>query len=174
MYYSSSCEKTSSTRDLQRFPLLRYAAQSWYYYLSSWKFGDFCRETSLLQSESAKRDWLLVHRPDMRLKDPFVDLEIVGSSPYYAGSSLYYASYTGLQTVVRKLLICGADVEAQGGRYGNALQAASAGGHMKVLEMLIERGADVNAQGGAYGNALQAASARGHANVVKMLMERCI
>jgi ankyrin repeat protein len=42
----------------------------------------------------------------------------------------------------------GADVNAQGGQYGNALQAASNGGHKEIVKLLLERGADVNAQGG--------------------------
>ncbi|KAF2729999.1 hypothetical protein EJ04DRAFT_446072 [Polyplosphaeria fusca] len=46
------------------------------------------------------------------------------------------------------LLDKGADVNAQGGRYGNALQAASYGGHEAVVKMLLDAGADVNAQGG--------------------------
>ncbi|SLM38726.1 vegetative incompatibility protein het-e-1, partial [Lasallia pustulata] len=56
------------------------------------------------------------------------------------------------------LLDKGADVNAQGGRYGNALYAASATGHDQVVQMLLDKGADVNAQGGQYGNALKAAS----------------
>ena len=40
------------------------------------------------------------------------------------------------------LLEKGADVNAQGGRFGNALQAASAGGHDKVVQMLLENGAN--------------------------------
>ncbi|KAI1584776.1 ankyrin repeat domain containing protein [Pyrenophora tritici-repentis] len=46
------------------------------------------------------------------------------------------------------LLDAGADVNAQGGDYGNALQAASAEGHEQVVKMLLDAGADVNAQGG--------------------------
>jgi ankyrin repeat protein len=59
---------------------------------------------------------------------------------------------------VTLLLEKGADVNAQGGYYGNALQAAANGGHESVVTLLLENGADVNAQGGYYGNALQAAS----------------
>jgi ankyrin repeat protein len=59
---------------------------------------------------------------------------------------------------VTLLLEKGADVNAQGGHYGNALQAAANGGHDSVVTLLLEKGADVNAQGGHYGNALQAAS----------------
>jgi len=48
------------------------------------------------------------------------------------------------------LLDKGAEVNAQGGRYGNALQAASEGGHEKVIQMLLDKSAEVNAQGGEY------------------------
>jgi hypothetical protein len=39
------------------------------------------------------------------------------------------------------LLDAGAEVNAQGGRYGNTLQAASGGGHEKVVQILLEKGA---------------------------------
>ena len=165
IHYSSSREKTSSTQDMLKFPLLRYAAQSWHYHSLNGLSGDITRETSLLQSEDAKRDWLIVHRPNMEWKHPFDHLDNVGSS-------LYYASFLGLARVVRALVKQGADVDAEGGTYGNALQAASFSGDEKVVAMLLERGADVNAQGGAYGNALQAASYWGYEKVVTMLLER--
>ncbi|KAF5337540.1 hypothetical protein D9758_016675 [Tetrapyrgos nigripes] len=46
------------------------------------------------------------------------------------------------------LLDKGADVNAQGGKYGNALQAGSFQGDKNLVRILLERGADVNAQGG--------------------------
>ena len=71
--------------------------------------------------------------------------------------------------MVELLLEQGADVNAQGGYYGNALQAASArprhGGGAAA-----GKGADVNAQGGYYGNALQAASGNGDEAVVELLL----
>jgi ankyrin repeat protein len=73
---------------------------------------------------------------------------------------------------VQLLLDKGADVNAQGGEYGNALQAASAGDHEMVLQMLLNKGADVNAQGGEYGNALQAASYGGHEKIVQTLLDK--
>ncbi|KAF8218589.1 hypothetical protein L208DRAFT_1482655 [Tricholoma matsutake] len=79
-----------------------------------------------------------------------------------ATSSLYYASFLGLFHQVQILIQKGEDVNAQGGRHGNALQAASYKGHQEIVKLLIEKGADVNAQGGEYGNALQAASYKGH------------
>ena len=56
----------------------------------------------------------------------------------------------------------GADVNAQGGDYGNALYVASERGHEAIPKPPIEKGADINAQGGDNGNALLAASKRGH------------
>ena len=53
------------------------------------------------------------------------------------------------------LLNNGAEVNAQGGRFGNALQAASYQGHEATVRLLLlDKGAEVNAQGGKYGNAL--------------------
>jgi hypothetical protein len=49
--------------------------------------------------------------------------------------------------MVMLLLDKGADVNAQGGEYGNALKAASAGGYREVVTLLRDKGADVNAQG---------------------------
>ncbi|KAK4170565.1 hypothetical protein QBC36DRAFT_341629, partial [Triangularia setosa] len=76
-------------------------------------------------------------------------------------SPLHFASLKGLSLAVQSLLEKGAEVNAQGGEYGNALQAASAGGHQDIVKLLLDKGADVNAQGGEYGNALQAASEGG-------------
>jgi ankyrin repeat protein len=59
---------------------------------------------------------------------------------------------------VKLLLDRGADVNIQGGPFGNALQAAAYYGSQEIVKLLLDRGADVNIQGGAYGNALQAAA----------------
>jgi ankyrin repeat protein len=71
--------------------------------------------------------------------------------------------------------IRGADINTQGGKYGNALQAAAAvRGSDAIVKLLLNRGADINAQGGIYGNALQAAAAAfgGSEAVVKLLLDR--
>ncbi|KAK6528601.1 hypothetical protein TWF281_009839 [Arthrobotrys megalospora] len=80
----------------------------------------------------------------------------------YNAENLVEAKY-----VIKMMLDAGADVNAQGGYYGNALQAATASAaeqaHMphqvydEIVGMLLDAGADVNARGGTYGNALQAA-----------------
>jgi ankyrin repeat protein len=80
------------------------------------------------------------------------------------------ASVSGHKKVVRILLDTGAEVNAQGGKYGNALQAASLYGYKKLVRILLEARVDVNAQGGEYGNALQAASWHSH-KVVQMLLD---
>ena len=85
---------------------------------------------------------------------------------------LYYASLGGLKQVITHLLENGADVNAQGGQYGNALQAASLRGFGEIVELLIDKGAKVDAQGGEYGNALQAASLNGDEAIVKLLIKK--
>jgi ankyrin repeat protein len=84
---------------------------------------------------------------------------------------LYYAALSGLNTITRLLLDQGAEVNTQGGRYGNALHAASLKGHKQVVQTLLKAGADIDAQSGDYGNSLQAASYEGHELIVKMLLE---
>ncbi|EED17250.1 ankyrin repeat containing protein [Talaromyces stipitatus ATCC 10500] len=86
-------------------------------------------------------------------------------------NALQWACMQGHSEVVPQLLERGADVNAEGGKYGNALQAASGQGHRKIVQLLLENGADVNAQGGQYGNVLQAAAQGGHFDVVQLLLE---
>ncbi|KAJ3902788.1 ankyrin repeat-containing domain protein, partial [Lentinula edodes] len=58
--------------------------------------------------------------------------------------------------IVKFLVENNANVNAQGGRYGNALNVAAYFGHLHIVKYLVEHGADVMAQG-LYGTALQAA-----------------
>jgi hypothetical protein len=109
--------------------------------------------------------WLRLFDPDQPWKDE-------PRFPEFPGTPLYYASLGGLAKSVELLLDRGADINAQGGRYGNALQAASVRGHVEVVRLLLNRDADVNAQGGKYGNALQAASFQGYVEVVRLLLNR--
>jgi ankyrin repeat protein len=74
---------------------------------------------------------------------------------------------------VQVLFECGANVNAEGGKYGNALQAACVESSAKTVRMLLEDGAEVNSQGGEYGNPLQAACAgyKCSEDVVQLLLE---
>jgi hypothetical protein len=44
------------------------------------------------------------------------------------------------------LLNKGADINAHGGKYGNALQAASLRGNVAIVQLLLDKGADINAR----------------------------
>ncbi|KAH8722866.1 ankyrin repeat-containing domain protein [Phaeosphaeriaceae sp. PMI808] len=108
------------------------------------------------------------------------DRAMVNSSDRDNKTPLYAAAEQGHRAVVEVLFESSADVNAQGGHYGNALQAALAKGHKEMAVLLLEKGADVNAQGQFYdkygskldGNALQAASANGHKEIAVLLLEK--
>jgi ankyrin repeat protein len=99
-------------------------------------------------------------------------MSVVNTRNSRGDTPLLMAAVQGHCEAVNMLLDKGADVNAQGGGYGNALYAASSGDHEAVVKMLLNKGAGVNAQGGVYGNALQAASSGGHEKVVKMLLDK--
>ncbi|KAH7345940.1 hypothetical protein BKA66DRAFT_325499 [Pyrenochaeta sp. MPI-SDFR-AT-0127] len=90
----------------------------------------------------------------------------------YGQTPLYLAAQHGHQRMVKLLLDKGADVNAQGGSYGNALYAASVKGHEQVVKLLLDKGADVDARSYLYGNALYGASEGGHKQVVKLLLDK--
>ena len=48
---------------------------------------------------------------------------------------------------IQLLLDEGANVNTQGGEYGNALQAAIYKGNLAAMQLLLDQGADVGAQG---------------------------
>jgi ankyrin repeat protein len=86
-------------------------------------------------------------------------------------TTLVVAVEQGNIRIVKMLLEKGAEVNLQGGEYGNALQTASFYGRKEIAAMLLDQGAEVNAQGGLYGNALQAASRKGYKEIVELLIE---
>lgn len=76
-------------------------------------------------------------------------------------TALQVACHEGTMEVVRFLLVCGADVNAEGGRYGTPLQAAAARRldedssreelqtKLSILKLLIDEGGNINQHGGA-------------------------
>jgi ankyrin repeat protein len=155
---------TGANKDIKRnFPMARLAAEIWTKHGAP---AENCEDSfrgivKFLEDRNTFQRWGRLYQPDQAwMKDP--------GRP--RGSRLYYACLSGLVGVARELVEKGADVNAQGGTYGNALQAASEGGHFDIVKLLLEKGADVNAQGGFYGNALQAASSRGHVQTVMLLL----
>jgi hypothetical protein len=132
MHHSASEKKESSKHDLVAFPLLRYAAKMWYRHALLQQSGHVRYATKMLESKTHRVDWLRIHRPDQLWRKPFT---LDGYDD--TGSPLYNSSFIGLVDVVQALLEANADVNAQGGEYGNALQAASVEGHEKVVQLLI-------------------------------------
>ena len=63
---------------------------------------------------------------------------------------MIWASEHGHKKIVQMLLDKGADVNTQGGLYGNTLQAASKGGHEKVVQMLRDTAANDTEVGQQY------------------------
>ncbi|CAI7592328.1 unnamed protein product [Penicillium pancosmium] len=156
----------NSNRNIKEdFPMAELAAELWsgYAVLAQASEGIVQMTVRFLEKESTFQQWARLHQPDRAWdKDP--------GPP--RGSRLYYASFIGLIAPAQALIIKGADINAQGGEYGNALQAASVGGHQDIVKLLLDQGADINEQGGYYGNALQAASARGHQETIKLLLHQ--
>jgi len=171
LMYLFQLQQPLSRETFEACALARYTAEFWSSHLQN--TGDKIEQVSYLamslmaREEPAYLTWIRLYDPDCPWREP--DLKKGLES---IASPLYYGAQLGLSTIARLLLIKGADVNAQGGFYGNALQAASAGGHEQVVKTLLDENADVKAQGGHYGNALQAASAGGHEKVVKMLLDR--
>ncbi|KAI9836775.1 MAG: hypothetical protein M1819_000940 [Sarea resinae] len=85
---------------------------------------------------------------------------------------LQAAALAGHVTTVRLLLSKGANINTQGGWFGNALQAAAYAGHLPVVTELLDHGADIDAEGGEYGCALVASVKRGHLDVMRELLDR--
>ncbi|EWY99469.1 hypothetical protein FOYG_03512 [Fusarium oxysporum NRRL 32931] len=147
------------------FPMARYAAEYWTEYaVSAEASEDTVRITiSFLRDETTFQRWCQLYQADDQLEDE--------PGPARA-SRLYYACLSGLLLVARDLISEGADVNAQGGEYGNALQAASIMGNLEVVKLLLDKGADVNAQGDYFGNALYAASFQGKLEVMQLLLDK--
>jgi ankyrin repeat protein len=167
--YLMQLQQLLERETLQACALARYSAEFWSSHLR--KTGDEGEQASQLamglmaKEEPAYLNWIRLHDPDRAWEGPSLEKSL-NSVPM----PLYYAAILGFSIITGLLLDKGAEVNAHGGRYGNALQAASEGGHEQVVKALLDAGAEVNAQGGDYGNALQAASEGGHEQVVRTLL----
>ncbi|KAI1478326.1 ankyrin repeat-containing domain protein [Daldinia eschscholtzii] len=147
----------------QQYPLAKHAARNWAYYAS------VAKDKIAVQELSAE---LFLHENAWKTCYGLHNLEIgLGVETSSLAPALYYASQTRLEYPVIMLLRSGADVNAQGGEYGNALQVALVGRHEKIVQILLDNGADVNAQGGEYGTALQTASRGGSEEIVQILLD---
>ncbi|KAF9063590.1 hypothetical protein BDP27DRAFT_1426756 [Rhodocollybia butyracea] len=106
----------------------------------------------------------------IRICDPY----LFNLDPSEISTPLYYMALNGLSSISELLLIEDkADVNVQGGKYGNPLQAAARSGNKNIVQLLLEHKADVNAQGGMFGSALQAAVTSRNKDIVQLLLEHC-
>ncbi|KAH8623087.1 hypothetical protein IG631_22244 [Alternaria alternata] len=159
--YLSQFSRSASIRDIQMSALGEYSAKFWSSHLE--KTGEVMEEVSQLAmgvlstERSAYELWV---------KSYDLDSYVRATLP----APLYYGALLGLRAVTTLLLKQRVEINAQGGKFGNALQAASAQGHKAVVELLIDSGADVNASDGHFGSPLQAASAGGHEQVAMILL----
>jgi ankyrin repeat protein len=87
------------------------------------------------------------------------------------GTALHPASERGHVDVVRLLLKCGADVDAQGFSNMSPLQIASSMGHLNVVQCLLDHGADVNYPDAYHGTPLKLAAERGNVETVRALLK---
>lgn len=165
-------KKCTKALDPKILPLLRYSAEYWFVHVI--KSGDKGPVTSLTESlfggfATTFQNWLSVYDLNLGIGNPYFHRWRVG----YGISPLYYASMLGLVELAQFLLDRGMDVNALGGRYGNALVAASTSGSEKMVTLLLDRGADPNGHSGLiYGHALQAASFCGFEPIVRTLLQR--
>jgi hypothetical protein len=163
-------EELPSTEVRIKFPLAQYSATFWTSFAAvaegeDEKLLDLIKRLFCFQEMSYKICYNL-YSPDQ----PWKRKE--NRDGYKQALPLYHAAFGGLRKMLKLLLDKGADVNAHGGRYGNALQAASSRGHEQIVKLLLDKGADVNALGGSYGNALYAALKRGHEQIVKLLLDK--
>ena len=109
----------SNHEEIKRdFPMARFAAEVWTYYATFAQASENMVQTTVrfLEEEVTFQRWARLYQSDRAWDDD-------PGPP--RGSRLYYACFAGLVTPAQILISKGADVNAQGGRYGNALQAAS-------------------------------------------------
>jgi hypothetical protein len=147
------------------YPFLKYAANSWFTH---------SREEQAQRSVAYLFDkiWTTVKSPKylswyqafFRWK---LDRYKTANPPI-----VYYPALWGLHVLLERLLIDDANVNIQGGYYGQALQAAAINQNHECFKLLLGHGADVHAQGGHFGNALQASASVGCEDMVKALVER--
>ena len=173
---------------LKEFPVAHFAAMYWYHHYQNVadhipRLEDFVLK--LFQHQDSFATWVRLHDVDQPWVTTINFDRMLGNIP----APIYYASLLGLDWALHRLINGKQpesadtsfiarihdqslrDVNAQGGRYGNALSAASLGGYKEVVQILLDKGADVSAQGGRYDNALQAASVGGHKEMVQIMIE---
>jgi len=132
---------------LQKSRFLAYAATNWSEHMT--QIDQETQEKRALRSAFSK-----VAASSGKINLAFQIFAFSRDSFFTTATPLQIAARLGFVVFTKDILDGGADVNAQGGFYGNALQAAVSEGSEAVVQLLVDRGADVNIQGGYYGNTL--------------------
>ncbi|KAL2867561.1 ankyrin repeat-containing domain protein [Aspergillus lucknowensis] len=159
---------------LKEYPLIRYAAEFWPTHALCSSISPGSRLQIMLEDififrHEALLNWIRIHDHDepWRTQKRPLDSTFAGLLP----SPLYYASLTGLDTVVACILANEPEIPEGEGLYGSAVNAAAGRGRLRVLQLLLDYGMPIDKEG-LYGNALHTAAFGGHAAVCKFLVER--
>jgi hypothetical protein len=128
----------SIERRQQKLPLLTYAAVHW---------PDHTRQTDQASNIQRKLSsaFQRLAQSSAKIDLAYQILCFSRGQQFVKTAPLQIAASLGLVPFVEDLLESGADVNAQGGSYGNALRAAAEKGNEAMVRLLIENGADVNA-----------------------------
>jgi Ankyrin repeats (3 copies)/Ankyrin repeats (many copies) len=158
------------TRDsLDKFPLVKYAAEHWFEHARSEGVSGSVEEgmRKLFDPRTPYLAiWLWIHDPIMIYQRP------ERPSPP-RGTPLHYASFCGLPTIVKFLVIERLQaVRSQGiDDKSTPLHLASGGGHVEVARFLVKRGARLTAQDRDRSTPLHWASKYGHVDLARFLVE---
>jgi ankyrin repeat protein len=90
---------------------------------------------------------------------------------YAAIKTQTHGYYSDTASIIEMLLEKGANVNLQGGEFGNPLQLASYWGYEDIVQLLLKNGANVNAKGGKWGYAIWAAMSKGRHTIVHLLRQ---
>ncbi len=157
-------------RDVCDLPLARYAAESWIRHLQSSE-----TKTSPTGTQSILKlmdDSLMPFSNWRRLYDPDKPWRGTDLNASKYASPVYYASQSGLEDLVDRLLKNGSKPDEGIGIFGTPLQVAAYNGHLGVAQLLLSAGADPNQRCGKFYTPLKAAAAGGHADLVRLLIQR--
>ena len=168
-------DKDVITRDsLTNYQLAEYAAEHWIYHARFEAVSQSVEDGLKQLFDPSKRhltvcNW--IHNPDPTYYPRRDRDERPSPIP---GSSLHYAAFWGLHSIVHFLVIeHSQDVHSR--NFANdrtPLHLASQGGHEQVASFLLERGADPSAQDKDGSTPLHLVSLWGHGEVAHMLIER--